>query len=170
MRRSRLSSPYSSIRLAMSLGWPKQHTHPLILPLRFEAEGVLAVHRADRVPVQADVTRHRVGVAPGALHRVFEMQPIAAGRGVQRLDRLHRQLRRIGLVAPGADAVGDGDLLAARAAFPSRCACRSTGSARPLPPTAAASARRNCTVANSFIRRPPPASAPRVVRPVVMSR
>ena len=34
---------------------------------------------------------------------------------------------------------------------------------------AAASATRNCTVANSAMRRLPPASAPRVLRPVVES-
>src|SRR5947208_10496769 len=78
----------------------------LILPPRLKAEGVLAVHRADRVPAEADMAGDGVGVAPRALHRVFEVQAVAAGRGVQRLDRLHRQLCHVSLVAPAADAVG----------------------------------------------------------------
>src|SRR4051794_19543735 len=43
---------------------------PSILPLRFEAERMLAVHRADRVPVQTDMPRDGIDVPPGALHRV----------------------------------------------------------------------------------------------------
>jgi hypothetical protein len=42
----------------------------LILPARLEAEGVLAVHRADRVPIEADVAGDGVDVAPGTLDRV----------------------------------------------------------------------------------------------------
>src|ERR1700733_11452487 len=84
----------------------------LVLPARLEAEGVLTVHRADRVPIEADVPRHGVGVAPGALHRVRQQEPVAAGRRVERFDRLHREPGDISLVAAAADAVGDGDLLA----------------------------------------------------------
>src|SRR5579863_1722487 len=95
---------------AISVLLPRCASVPLILPLRLEAEGVLAVHRADRVPVETDVARHRVGVAPGALHRVVEVEAGAAGGAVERLDRRDREPRRIGLVAADADAVGDGDV------------------------------------------------------------
>src|SRR5712692_1908852 len=87
-------------------------SHELVLPLRLEAEGMLPVHRADRVPVEADMAADGVGVAPRALHRVVEMEAVAAGRRIERLDRLHREPRRISLVAPRADAVGDCDVLA----------------------------------------------------------
>src|SRR6202045_3121459 len=85
---------------------------PSILTARLEAEGVLTVHGPDRVPVEADMPGYGVGIAPGPLHRVAEMQAIAAGRSVERLDRLDGELGHPGLVAAAADAVGDGDLLA----------------------------------------------------------
>src|SRR6266404_2277904 len=85
---------------------------PSILPARREAKGVLTVHGPDRVPVEADMAGHRIDVAPGPLYRVAEMQAIAAGRSVERLDRLDGELGDPGLVAAAADAVGDGDLLA----------------------------------------------------------
>ena len=53
------------------VGW-----YPSILPARLEAEGVLAVHRADRVPVEADMAGDGVDVAPGALDRVAEMEAV----------------------------------------------------------------------------------------------
>src|SRR5437016_2484137 len=84
----------------------------LILAFRFEPEDMLPVHDADRVPIEAYMPRHGIGVAPGALHRVFEMQAVAAGRSIERLDRLHREPGHIGLVAAAADAIGNRDLLA----------------------------------------------------------
>src|SRR6516225_9301330 len=83
----------------------------LILAARFETKGVLAIHRADRVPIEADMARHRVGVAPGALHRIAQMQAITAGRGVESIDRLHRELCHPSLVAAAADTVSDRDRL-----------------------------------------------------------
>ena len=46
---------------------------------RLEPEHVLAVHRPDRVPVEADMAADGVGVAPGALDRIVEEEPVAAG-------------------------------------------------------------------------------------------
>src|SRR5215467_1498617 len=51
---------------------------PLILPARLQAEGVLAIHRADGIPIEADMASDGVDVAPGALHRVAEKEAVAA--------------------------------------------------------------------------------------------
>src|SRR5947208_10716373 len=83
----------------------------LILPARLEAKGMLTVHGPHCIPVEADVAGNSVGIAPSPLHRVAEMQAIAAGRSVERLDRLDCELRHPGLVAATTDAVGDCDLL-----------------------------------------------------------
>src|SRR5690242_17083932 len=84
----------------------------LILPAGLEAECVLAVHRADRVPIKADMPGDGVDVAPRTLHRVAKHQAIPARRGIERLHRLESELGCISLVAAAADAVGDRDLLA----------------------------------------------------------
>ena len=73
---------------------------------------MLAIHRADGVPIKADMARYGIGVAPRPLHRIAQVQAITAGRGVERLDRLHRELGYIGLVAAATDAVCHCDLLA----------------------------------------------------------
>src|SRR5438309_190806 len=94
---------------------PQTSTRSWLKPsrtLRLEPEGVLAIHGPDRVPVEADMAGHRIGVAPSPLHRVAEMQAIAAGRSIERLDRLDGELGHPGLVAAAADAVGDRYLLA----------------------------------------------------------
>jgi hypothetical protein len=61
-------------------------TNELILPARFQAEGVLPVHRADRVPIEADVTGDGVGIAPGALDRIAQMQASAFAVNCLRCD------------------------------------------------------------------------------------
>src|SRR5215472_146635 len=99
----------SAIFLFLPLEWFP--TEKLILAARLETKGVLAIHRADGVPVEADMARDGIGVAPGALHRIAQMQAITAGRGVERIDRLHRELCHPSLVAAAADTVGDCDRL-----------------------------------------------------------
>src|SRR5262245_42612549 len=61
-----------------------------ILALWLKAEHVLAVHRTDSVPVQADMGRGRMGVAPHALHQLAGKNALTAGcheQGVDRLDQ-----------------------------------------------------------------------------------
>src|SRR5882757_7379694 len=50
----------------------------LVLALGLEAEQVLTHHRGDRVPVQGDVPRDGIRVAPHALNRLIERQTVAA--------------------------------------------------------------------------------------------
>src|SRR5215472_7840407 len=79
----------------------------LILTARLETKGVLAIHRPDRVPIEADMAGHGIGVTPRPLHRVAEMQAITASRGVERFDRLYRELGNPSLIAAAANAVGN---------------------------------------------------------------
>src|SRR6266496_4456175 len=63
-----------------------------ILPLRLQAEQVLTVHAAGRIPVEADVRCGGVSVAPEALQRLVEVQAVAAGREEEGVDRLDQEL------------------------------------------------------------------------------
>src|SRR5262245_45551048 len=71
-----------------------------VLPPRLEPEHRLSEHAAGGVPVQADVGGGGVGVAPGALQRVVQVQPLSAGGEEQRVDCLYEQPHAERLVAP----------------------------------------------------------------------
>src|SRR5215467_2014113 len=68
-----------------------RNRRPSILPLRLQPEEVLPEHAAGRVPVEADVRGGRVRVAPEALQRMIDKEPLPARREKQRVDRLDRQ-------------------------------------------------------------------------------
>ena len=57
------------------------------------------------------MTPDRVGVAPGALHRVRQVEAEPSGRGVERLARANGKGDRKGLAAAAGDAVAYRDLL-----------------------------------------------------------
>ena len=84
-----------------------------ILPLRLEAEQILAVHAPGRIPVEADVRGGGVRVAPEALQRVLEVEPLPARGEKQRIDRLDRESRAERLVAAVAQPHIEADRLAA---------------------------------------------------------
>ena len=133
-----------------------------VLPLGLEAEVVLAVHRAHHVPVEADVVRDRVDVAPVPLDprgesSVRRRRPPRTAQGVH---RLHRQAHGVGVVAPVADALLDRDQLPLGGAAPTSRVSRLRSSFA-ASRAAAASAMRDCTCANCAIGLPPPATAPR---------
>src|SRR5271155_6115035 len=83
-----------------------------VLAFGFQAKRELAVHSAHRIPVEADMASHCVGITPCALHRIGELESEAAGGGVERFARLHREFDREGLAAPAFDAFFHTDLTA----------------------------------------------------------
>src|SRR4029077_8270644 len=79
-----------------------------ILPLRREPERHLPVHGPHRIPVHADVTADCVRIAPGALHRIRQIEPLPAGRSIQRLGSANGEADRERLSATAEDSFLDG--------------------------------------------------------------
>src|SRR5881392_2324837 len=82
---------------------------PLVLTLGRQPERELAVHGADGIPIHADVAADGIGIAPGALHRIGEIEAEPAGRCVQRLGGANRKCDRKRLAAPADNAILDRD-------------------------------------------------------------
>src|SRR5262249_13696832 len=83
-----------------------------ILPLGLEAEQVLPEHAAGRIPIETDVRGGGVRVAPEALQRMVEKEPLPARREEKRIDRLNQQPHAECLVPPVAQAHVQADRLA----------------------------------------------------------
>jgi len=78
-----------------------------ILALGIEPKRHLTIHLSDGIPVHADVPTDGVGVAPGPLHGIREIETGTPGRGVQRFGSTNGERDGEGLTAPAEDALFD---------------------------------------------------------------
>ena len=98
-----------------------------------------------------------IGVAPSALHWIVEGQSLSAGRRIQRFGRADGERYGKSLPTPARDPILDRDLAAAACRLGRAAASREAGFlARASGGRRRPSERRNCTVANSAMRRLPP--------------
>ena len=129
---------------------------------------MLAVHRAHRVPVHADMHATGMGITPRPLDRLAGEDTLPARGKEQRIDRLDQEPHAECLAKPVAQPeIGVGLLasLGCRRGLFQRV--KDVSRAASIEPVA--SATRLCTVANSAMRLLPPATAPRVVRTLAIS-